>query len=383
MSKVISNTIIFFLFVLISFMIILSTIGIETNRFNNLISKKINFTTKNINLQLNTIKFKLDIKEINLFLETQKPEINYRDIIIPAKNIKVYIDFISLIKSKPKIKKINLTLNQLDLNQLKKISKTLKPSNFTSFINNKMYQGKLNTELEIYFDKDNLLDDFIAKGSVLNLKAKIANNIILENTNFDFFADKSDILIKKIFSETGPFKILDGDIKLKLSPEISIESNFKSNLRYNKNFKNLIKDLKYTKYIDNLEANLNNSFSINLDKTFKVKNYNYKSTGLITESNLNFDKPLINYLNREEIKNLSLSASKIKIDLSPLNKSLNISGKYSLNKGNLLSFNIENLTKEDLLKLKLNADYDSPVKFDYINYEKPKKKNCNSVARFK
>ena len=134
MSKLISNIILFFFFVLISLIIILSTIGIETSKFNNFISKKINQANKNINLELYTIKFKLDIKEISLFLETQKPEINYRDIIIPAKNIRVYMDFISLIKSKPKIKKINLILNQLELNQLKKISTKLKPSNFTSFV---------------------------------------------------------------------------------------------------------------------------------------------------------------------------------------------------------------------------------------------------------
>ena len=162
MSKLISNVILFFFFVLISLIIILSTIGIETSKFNNFISKKINQANKNINLELYTIKFKLDIKEISLFLETQKPQINYRDIIIPAKNIRVYMDFIYIIKSKPKIKKINLILNQLELNQLKKISTKLKPSNFTSFVNNKIKQGKINTELEIYFDKYNLLDNFIA-----------------------------------------------------------------------------------------------------------------------------------------------------------------------------------------------------------------------------
>ena len=42
-----------------------------------------------------------------------------------------------------------------------------------------------------------------------------------------------------------------------------------------------------------------------------------------------------------------------------------------------MPFNIESLTNEDLLKLKLNADYDKPIKFEYINYEKPKKKLAN------
>ena len=59
--------------------IILSTIGFETNKFNNLISKKINLLDNNVDLQLISVKFKLDIKEISLFLETTNPQINYRN----------------------------------------------------------------------------------------------------------------------------------------------------------------------------------------------------------------------------------------------------------------------------------------------------------------
>ena len=143
MKKIVSTLIILFFLVLTSLIIILSTIGIETNRFNKVISKKINQINNNINLKLTSIKFKLDIKEIGLFVETNNSRIDYRETIIPAKNIKVYIDFFSLIKSDPKIKKINLVFSQIDIVELKKISATFKPSNFTSFINNKIKQATL------------------------------------------------------------------------------------------------------------------------------------------------------------------------------------------------------------------------------------------------
>ena len=42
MKKILSNLILLLLLSSISLIIILSTIGIETNKFNNLISKKIN-----------------------------------------------------------------------------------------------------------------------------------------------------------------------------------------------------------------------------------------------------------------------------------------------------------------------------------------------------
>jgi hypothetical protein len=373
MKKIISNLTLLIIFILIILIIILSTIGVETNKFNNFVSKKINQTNNNINLELKTIKFKFSLKEISLFLETNNPSINYRNAVIPAKNIKVYMDFISFLKKEPKIKKINLTLNQFDIEQLKKMSIILKPSNFTSFVNNKIKKGKINTEIEVYLDNDNLLDNFIARGSVSNLKAEIFNDINLEKTSFNFFADKTDILIKNFFSETGPIKIIDGDIKLDFSQEISLESNFKTNIQYDAKFINYFKSIKYfnnSKDIVNLEASLNNRFFINFDKTYKVKKYNYKSTGVIVKADLDFKKPLQNYFSGKTINKLTLINSEIKTDFSSQKNTTNILGKYSLNGGNALSFNLENTINKDLLKLKLNADYDKSIKLELINYEK-------------
>ena len=104
MKKLFFNLVLFIIFAFITITVILSTIGIKTDKFNNLISKKINDTNNNVNININKIKFKLDVKAISLFLETKDTEVNYLDAKIPVKNIKVYIDFLSLIKTEPKIK---------------------------------------------------------------------------------------------------------------------------------------------------------------------------------------------------------------------------------------------------------------------------------------
>ena len=56
-------------------------------------------------------------------------------------------------------------------------------------------------------------------------------------------------MIKNFISKLGPIQIQEGDFKIKLSPEISIETNFMSNIAYNSqssDFLNLIKnDLDY------------------------------------------------------------------------------------------------------------------------------------------
>ena len=133
MKKFLLSFVSLFFLLVISTLIILSTIGIETNRFNNFISNKINKSNKNFFVELNDINFKIDIKEISLFLETLNPKLLYRNTALPVKSVKVYIDFFSILKVDGKINKINLSFNQINTYELKKISSVFKPSNLTSF----------------------------------------------------------------------------------------------------------------------------------------------------------------------------------------------------------------------------------------------------------
>ena len=369
---VLSLILLIFLFLSVS-IAILSTAGIETKKFNNFISNKINQSNNNISLQLNKIKFKIDIKKISLFLETIEPKINYQEIAIPTQNIKVYIDFTSLFKSAPKIKKINLALDELDIHQLKKLIILIKPSNFRSLVSNKIKQGKLISEIEFYFDKNNLIENFIAKGSVTDLNVEIIDNLILQKTNFTFFADKTDMLIKNIFGELDVIKIKNGDLKLKLSPEILLESNFSTHLKFrgksNIKYLNFMKDYKFAKDITGLEAIINNNLSINFDKTYKIKNYNFESNGDVINANFKFKTPITNYLLQEDINALHIIDSKIKTNFNSKNKNIEILGKYSIKNDDFLLFNLKNDIKSNLLNLELDIEYNKDINLEIINYQ--------------
>ncbi len=196
---------------------------------------------------------------MSLFLETSNPNINYRKALVPAKNVKVYIDIISLITSKPKINKINITLNELNVDKLKKLSSTFKPSNLTSFINNKIKEGRIFTDVDIFFDDENSVTNFIARGSVSNLKAGILHNINLEKMRFDFFADKSDVLIQNFFGKAESLEIKDGDLKLNFNDEVNIETNFQTKIYYTKSnsekYNKLLKNYNFTQFLDSLKLN--------------------------------------------------------------------------------------------------------------------------------
>ena len=146
--------------------IVLSTKGLETKKFNDLISNKVIEKNKDISIKLVKIKFKFDLKNFNLFLETKNPNVIYKNQKIPIEGVKVYLDFISLIKSKPKIDKVNISSDEVNIDQLKKIIFKMKPSNLNSLISNKIENGKLIINLELYFNEDLDIDNFIARGEV-------------------------------------------------------------------------------------------------------------------------------------------------------------------------------------------------------------------------
>ncbi len=375
MNKTITIFLSFIFFTLISLTIILSTTGIKTKKFNNFISKKIKENNKKIDLDLEAIQFKLDIKEASLFLETDNPKIYYRNILIPSNKIKVYLDFLSITKSEVKIKKVILNLNQITVGQLKILSKSFKPSNFQSFVKNRLIDGKINSEIEFYLDENNALNNFITRGSVSELRIEISKNLELKDSSFSFFADRTDILINNFFGKTELFTIKEGDLKAQLSSEIKIESNFRTDIKINEKIKNIQKlfpGFNLMKNFSNVRAEINNSLVMNFDKTYKLKNYDYKNNGKVKAANFDLKGLNLNYFSKKNFKKISIFDSDIQTKFNLKKNIINLRGKYSLNEGTKLSFDISQSNNKELLNVKLKADYDELFDIKTLNYVKKK-----------
>ena len=378
-KKVFYNISLILFFIVITFILILSSIGIKTDKLNKIIIDRVE-DSQNINLQLDKIKFKLDPKQLSLFVETQKPKINYSNIEIPAKNIKVYIEFIPLLKTKLEIKKLNVDLEDLDISELKKLSSIIKPSNFKSFINNKVKDGKIKTELEIFLNNEGSLKSYIAKGSVDNLNASISKNFTLTKTNFSFFLDNEDILIKRVNGKLEDFEISNGDLRLNLDDGIKLNSNFDSSINLDEGkitkYKELFKkhNLKYkVKY---LNGKFNNNLYVEFDNTYKIIDYNYKFFGKIEKSNLELSSVIKNNFITDEIKEIYFSDYNIQSTITPKNLKISGEGKYSFNNFDFLKLSLVSSFNDNFSTFKINLDYKNELNLDLINY----KKLDNSVA---
>ena len=376
-KKILLNFILIFFISLVIILIVLSTLGIETKKFNKLISSKINQTNK-IQLELNTINFKLDPKKLSLFLETQKPKIEYLGISIPTQNVKVYIDFLPIFKTNLKIKRINLLLDEIDFVELKALSKFIKPSNFKKILNNKIKSGKIISQIDFFLNNQGKLDNYIIKGDVKNLKLDIFSNLFLTNTKFSFFADREDILIKNIFGNVDDIEIKNGDIKLNLENGVELNSNFNSNINLNtekiNKFNDLLKKFNLAVSIKELNGNFNNNILINFDKTYKVTNYIFKFSGKVKKSKIDLLKTIENNFDIGEINEIFLSDTQFDLDIDKNNLNLGVNGKYSLNNLDFLQLELNSNFRNDLIKINTNFDFKENFYLNLINYKKPKDK---------
>ena len=386
MKKLFFTSLIIISFLLISLIIILATIGFETDKFNNVISEKAEENNKNISLKLEKVKFKFDIKDLNLFVETTNPKLRYKNLLIPISKAKVYLDFSNLIKSNIKIEKVNLSSEEISIEQLKKIIIKTKPSNLNSLIINKIKNGKLITNLELYL-KDNFeIDNFIIKGEVKNMNAIISDNFSLTNTSFSFFGDISDILIKDVNSKMDGLIIKDGNFQIKNDKEINIKSDFITKIDINQgNINNYLSILKKVEFINDgikIKGEINNFFDVTFDKTLKITNYIYSNKGEIDKSYFKLNKTIGSSFLEKNIDNLYLKNSDFvtryaldkKIILT-LKASTALMKKYQ-------GYTLKNNFLKDVSKTILDFEISEKLNIDFINYQKDEGKTAKIYIDF-
>jgi hypothetical protein len=373
MRKFFSTTILLLFFILIIITAIFSITGYETNKFNKIISEKINTSNEKISLTFKKIKFKLDFQDASLFLETKDPILEYQNLNIPIKNIKVYLDFFSIVKSKPKIDKVNIESKEINIDLLKKIIIKTKPSNLNSIITNKIRNGTLITNIELYFNDNFKIDNFIARGEVKKMTASINDKLAFKNTSFNFFFDNTDVLIKDIKSQTDGFLIEKGSVQLEKNEKIIVKSDFSTAIKINKSneFIKYFKNFDVTNKKINLLGKINHNLNITFDSTFKVVDFIYEGKGRIDDFDIKLEEPLKNVLLQNNINNFNLKDTNINFRYdSKKKKSIKMEGKYRVNENDFQKYNFENNLFKNKSNIKVDFKFIQRMNIDLINYQK-------------
>ncbi len=378
MVKRLVQIIIILVLLFISFCLYLSIYGLNTNKFNDLISKKISEKNKNFTITFDKIKIFLNIGTFNLEIKTDKPSIIFQDKEIKIKSISTSLPIKSIIKKQNNINNIKIITDENKIKNIIEIARSLKNTPELFLINKAVKSGIITSEIKFNFDENgNLLNDFILDGRIENLNLKLINNNTVDEIKFNFLIrDKKYLFYNSSLNYEG-IKITSNEIRVLNSNNIySVEgdlSNNSSNINLNKLFKILNIDIKLKD--KDLLISSTNDFSFDLNKKFKFSGVKVQSN--IDYGNFEYSNVLLKRFFPGYRENIKLQDNKLKVIYNNENYQVSGNSKFNIND------DIDNL-KFDISKRddKIFFNTTSTIKNNAINFKilnYTKKKNLNST----
>ncbi len=375
MRRIILSFLIFVFFILIVFTLFLATKGYETDRFNKFISNEIEKKEKNLNVDLTKIRVKIDLKNINLFLSTKNPKITYYNAYLPISEFSVYLDFLSLFKTNPRIKKTLILTDEVDILDFKKAAASIKPSNFKSFLLNNIQKGKFKSDIDLTFGENFEISNYQIKGYFKNTDVLFNKKIKIKIENLNFIADKEIILVNSMKGNIDGIPITNGNVEVNIKEDYTISGSINSIVDLNeKKLRKLIpknENLKFLKNEIDLSVNSINNFNLVFSNTLELKEYSYTLDGVIENGKINLNNAYKSKFLNNDIEALNLKKTNIKFLLDNKKNILEVEGNYKLNDNkDYESFKVKNELKNKIVNLNISLNLKEPFSLDLINYNK-------------
>ena len=296
-------------------LIYLSLFGYETNRFNHYIFKEVEKVDKNLIINLDKIKIKLDVIKFNLFFSTEKPKISYRKIDLPINSLKIYFDLKKLLKTKVYISRAIIDLNKFKIIDIQNLALTSKPSNIKSYILNNLSKGSIESIIDLSFEENLKLINYTVNGNLIDTNIRLTKKLIIKKTNLNFESSKNFLQINSIKANFQSIPINDGFIDIKKNNDYYAKGSLNFSILSNsQKIKELMQNISNSKILNNnieIKGDATSNFSINLDKTLKVLNYNIDINCEIDKSKIKFNNEIKSSFFKKNIKNISLKKSNL------------------------------------------------------------------------
>ncbi len=381
MKKFIYSIFLIFIFLLVLGIFYLSSIGLETSRFNNLIIKEVRDKDPNIQLELKKIKIKLDLKKIELYISTNNPKIIFQNTNIPITNIKIYSKINKIFNSKIEISQIIFAVEKFKTLDIQKAAIRIKPSNLKNYLLNNLEGGEIEKALfDLNIDKNFNLTSYKVKGSIKKINLKVKKSFAVKDMSFNFIADRDLTLINSLNAKYKDILVENGSIDLTRKKNIEIKGKFNSQFNLNesqlKQF--LRKENFFLKNKIETEGSVLHEFNLIINNNFKIIDYNFKSSGKILKSKIILKNIFKNKLIDKPIKKILFEEIKLKINFNKSNKNLlMLDGFYSTDGSNYKKFKIKNNLKKNNQNYLIDLNLSENFFFDIINFRIDAKKTTN------
>ena len=297
MKNFLYSVIFFVIFLLIGAIIYLSTIGFETSKFNKIIIKEIKEKDSKLELKLQKIKVKLDLKKIQLLLLTKNPDISYEGVKINTTEIKVYTKIKNFFISEVEISQVVFAIKEVKIKDIQKIAARIKPSNFKTYLLNNLAGGEIEKALfNLYIGKNFKINEYKANGTIKKVNLRIKDNFIVQNIALNFIAENNLTLINSIQANYEGISVSNGSVNLEKEKDIQIKGKF--NTQFNLGEVKLNRIFKKIKFFEqnkvSIQGSLLHEFNLQINNNFKIVDYEYKSSGNMTQSQIILKKELKN-----------------------------------------------------------------------------------------
>ncbi len=380
--KIIYRITIVFLIIFVIFVSYLSIIGIETNKFNNQITKKIQEIDSDLKIELKKIKIILNPLELKLNIKTIGPKLNIKGKILEIENIKTQIQLNSILNKNFNIENLNISTKSVKVADLVSFLRIISKKSELYALERFIKKGFLIADINLNFDENGRIKkDYKLNGFVKDLDLKLIDKYQVKKLNFIFNYEKNNLNFKNIdFS----FNNLDFSSDLLLIQNnkddflIQGEIDNKKISLEDRNVELFIKP--YFSFLDvkKIEFVSKNKFSFKVNKKFEFSDFKLlskiKLNNAIFLNNFNLKN------NFSEIKkNLKLSDHNLQLEYK--NKNFIIFGEGNIllqNKIDKLKYSINK--KEKIFNFETSLELNNnPFKIDILDY----KKNKSSQAKIK
>ena len=384
MQKIIYSSLLILILLIILFTAYLSTVGIETSRFNNIIISEIKKKEPNVQLSLDKIKIKFDIKKIQIYLSTVNPYILYQNIKIPIKEINLYTKIISILKSKNEINQAIISAENFNIKDIQQLATRIKPSNFKTYLLNNINGGEVEKITINVKLGDNLnINDYKINGSLKKINIKTLKNLEIKDVSFNFISDQDLTLINSLKAKYQNILISNGSLSLKTDKQKDIEGKFNSRFNFNeeeinKLFLNFNLNFLESKRVSAKGALLH-KFMLKIDDNFKLIDYDYKTSGVISESQIVLKNSFISQFIEKPVNRISMSKTNLEISLNKKkNNFLIFDGLYNLINSKKKKFKVTLDLNKKNSKYLVDFDLSENIFLELINF-KTNFKNKNNI----
>ena len=170
----------FIILILVSSILYMSLVGIQTEKFNEKIINKILKINKKIDIDLKDVKFLLDPYNFTVKITTKDPKILLDGNTLQIKILTINVGLKSLVLKKFLIDDLQISTKQIKLNDVILLARSFKNSTELFLLDKVIKEGFITADIKLKFDKEGRVrEDYQINGLIKKAKLNFLNKLII------------------------------------------------------------------------------------------------------------------------------------------------------------------------------------------------------------